>query len=60
LFRYFLVAMGCILINYIFLKLFVEILGWYATPSQMVTTVIVTMFSYFSQRHFSFKASTRP
>ena len=60
LFRYFLVAMGCILINYVFLKLFVEIFGWYATPSQMVTTVIVTMFSYFSQRHFSFKASTRP
>lgn len=59
LFRYFLVAMGCILINYVFLKLFVEIFGWYATPSQMLTTVIVTMFSYFSQRHFSFKTTAR-
>lgn len=57
LFRYFLVAIGCILINYVFLKVFVEVLGWYATPSQVVTTVFVILFSYFSQRHFSFKTT---
>src|SRR2546421_7344838 len=56
LFRYFLVVLGCMLINYICLKIFVEIFNWYATPSQMLTTCIIILFSYFSQRHFSFKA----
>lgn len=55
LFRYFLVVLGCILINYICLKIFVGKLGWYPTPSQILTTGIVILFSYFSQRHFSFK-----
>lgn len=55
LFRYFLVVLVCILLNYLFLKLFVENFGWYPTPSMMVTTLIVIIFSYFSQRNFSFK-----
>ena len=55
LFRYFLVVIICILLNYVFLKLFVEKLGWYPTPSMMVTTGLVIVFSYFSQRNFSFK-----
>ena len=55
LFRYFLVIMGCMLINYIFLKIFVEYLGWYPTPSQIITTGIVILFNYFSQRYFSFR-----
>jgi putative flippase GtrA len=56
LLRYFLVIMGCMVINYIFLKIFVELLGWYPTPSQIMTTGVVILFNYFSQRHFSFKA----
>lgn len=55
LFRYFLVAMVCIVLNYVLLKLFVEGLGWYPTPSMVITTGIVVLFSYLSQRHFSFK-----
>jgi putative flippase GtrA len=55
--RYFLVAVGCIVINYVFLKLFVAVLGLYPTPAQVLTTLIVICFSYFSQRHFSFKTS---
>ena len=55
LFRYFIVIMGCMLINYICLKIFVEYLGWYPTPSQLITTGIVILFNYFFQRHFSFK-----
>jgi putative flippase GtrA len=54
-FRYFLVVIACLLLNYIFLKIFVEVLGWYPTVSQMVNTCIVVTFSYLSQRHFSFK-----
>lgn len=59
LFRYFIVIMGCMVINYIFLKIFVEMLGWYATPSQMITTGIVILFNYFSQRHFSFRSDKK-
>jgi putative flippase GtrA len=56
LFRYFIVILGCMVINYIFLKIFVETFGWYPTPSQLVTTGIVILFNYFTQRHFSFKS----
>lgn len=55
LFRYFVVIMCCMLINYICLKIFVEHLGWYPTPSQIITTGIVILFNYFSQRYFSFR-----
>lgn len=55
LIRYFLVAMACVLLNYALLKLFVEGLGWYPTPSLMITAGIVILFSYLSQRHFSFR-----
>ena len=56
LFRYFLVVLGCMIINYICLKIFVEQFGWYPTPSQLLTTCIVILFSYFTQRHFSFRS----
>jgi putative flippase GtrA len=53
--RYFMVAIACIFLNYFFLKLFVEKFGWYPTPSMIINTGIVTAFSYFSQRYFSFR-----
>jgi putative flippase GtrA len=59
LFRYFLVVIGCIILNYAFLKLFVEVFGWYPTPSLMLTAVIVIAFSYVSHRHFSFSRRER-
>ncbi len=55
LIRYFSVALACIFLNYVLLKLFVDLWGWYPTPSLIVTTVIVIAFSYLSQKHFSFK-----
>ena len=55
--RYFIVAMACVGLNYILLKFFIEILGWHEHPtlSLMATAVIVVLFSYFSQRFFSFR-----
>ncbi len=55
LFRYLLVIFGCILLNYFFLKLFVDQFGWYPTPSKILTTLFVVVFSYISQTHFSFR-----
>ncbi|MDB5030041.1 GtrA family protein [Mucilaginibacter sp.] len=55
LLRYATVTFICIGFNYILLKLFVEYLGWYPTPSKIITTLIVTVFSYASQTFFFFK-----
>ena len=54
LFRYFMVVLVCFFLNYIFLKLFVGYFGLYPTPSKIITTVIVVIFSYVSQSYFSF------
>jgi len=55
--KYLLVVLCCILLNYIFLKIFVDALGWWPLPSKMLTTVFVALFSYFSQKHFTFKVA---
>lgn len=56
--RYFLVVLACMVLNYIFLKMFVDGFGWYPTPSKIFTAVFIVAFSYFSQRNFSFKDPT--
>jgi putative flippase GtrA len=57
LLKYFLVVLGCILLNYIFLKLFVDYFGWFATPAKIVTTFFVVIFSYTSQKNYTFKST---
>jgi putative flippase GtrA len=53
--RYALLVCMCIMLNYIFLKLFVEYCGFYPTPSKVLTTILVAVFSYIAQRNFTFK-----
>lgn len=55
LFRYAVLVGMCIILNYVFLKLFVEWFHIYPTPSKIITTAIVAVFSYVSQRNFTFK-----
>jgi putative flippase GtrA len=55
LFRYLLTVAGSIVLNYIFIKTFVEYFGWYATASKIATTFIVVIYSYLAQRYFTFK-----
>ena len=57
LLKYFLVVLGCIILNYIFLKLFVDYFGWYATPAKIMTTFFVVIFSYTSQKNYTFKST---
>lgn len=54
--KYFTVVLGCLILNYIFLKLFVDVFHWYPTPSKLLTTVFVVAFSYLSQKNYTFKA----
>ncbi len=58
LFRYFLLVMICIVMNYFFIKLFVEQFGIYPTVSKMLTTVLVVSFSDLTQKHFTFKTQS--
>ena len=55
LFRYFLFYVVCLFLNYILLKLLVEYLHIYAIGAQVITTIIVIMFSYLVQKHFTFR-----
>ncbi len=54
LIRYFMIVVICFFLNYLFLWFFITYLGWYPTPSKIVTTVFVVTFSYLSQSYFSF------
>lgn len=58
LFRYFLLVVVCIGLNYIFIKLFVEQFHFYPTVAKIFTTVIVVSFSYLTQKQFTFKVET--
>lgn len=55
--KYLSVVFVCIVLNYGFLKLFVEVLGWWPLPAKIATTFFVVMFSYFSQKKFAFRVN---
>lgn len=57
LFRYFLLVLVCIMLNYVFLKLFVEHFHIYPTVAKICTICIIVVFSYLTQRHFTFKTA---
>ncbi len=56
LIKYFTVVIFCLVLNYGFLKLFVEVFIWDLLPSVILTTGFVIGFSYFSQKNFTFKS----
>ncbi len=59
LFRYLVQVMVCLVLNVVLIKIFVELLGFYPTVSKILTTILVVIFSYLSQRHFTFSRKTR-
>ena len=54
-FRYILVSGGNILITYAILKLSVDYIGLYPTPSKIITVGITAVISYLLQKKFTFK-----
>lgn len=55
LIRYLTVGITALLISYFSMKLLVDYLHFYPTPSRFLTTVITVLFSYIMQNKFSFK-----
>jgi len=54
-FRYLLVGLLALFISYASMKLLVDVLLFYPTPSRLVTIVITVLVSYVLQNKFSFK-----
>lgn len=54
-FRYFMVGMGALLLSYISMKILVDFFGFYPTPSRLVTVLVTVLYSYLSQKKFTFK-----
>jgi len=57
LFRYLVLVVLCILLNYIFIKIFVEQFHIYPTVSKILATIIIVAFSYLMQRHYTFRTA---
>ena len=57
LIRYMISVSGSIFLNYVFLKVLVEFIGLWPTMSKIITTCIVVVYSYFTQKFFTFKTS---
>lgn len=55
LLRYAISVSGSIILHYLLLKFFVENVGIWPTFSKIYTVVIVTVYSFFIQKFFSFK-----
>jgi putative flippase GtrA len=55
LIRYLVSVGGSIVLNYILLKLFVEVCHFWPTVSKIITTGLVIIYSYVMQRYFTFK-----
>ncbi|MFN5335554.1 MAG: GtrA family protein [Bacteroidota bacterium] len=58
--KYMMVVIGAILLNYFFLKVFIETLSLSAIIAKLFTTAIVVAFSYYAQKYFTFKSQTDP
>lgn len=58
LFRYATVFFINLVINYLGLKILVDGLDFWPTPSNMIVSILTIFISYFSQKHYTFKTQT--
>jgi len=58
LWRYIVIVALNLLINYLGLKLCVEILEWFPTPSKMLITLITVAVSYIGQKYYTFRKAS--
>lgn len=60
LFRYSVIVFSNLAINFVGLKLLVDGLNLYPTPSKMLITIVTIICSYIGQKKFTFKTSSSP
>ncbi|MEO6894372.1 MAG: GtrA family protein [Ginsengibacter sp.] len=60
LFRYLLIVIINLFLNYVILNLMVQYFHFYPTISKIFATVIIVTFSFLSQKHFTFKVKKNP
>jgi putative flippase GtrA len=60
MFRYFMVNLFNLILNYVLLKITVELWHIYPVMAQIGTTLVVITLSYLAQRHFAFKKIADP
>lgn len=54
--RYALSVVGSLLLNYVCIKLFVEVVGIWPTPAKALTTALCVVYSYLAGRYFTFNS----
>ena len=59
LLRYALSVVGSVVINYLCMKLFVDICAIWPTPSKMLTTIVSVCYSYLMARYITFVPETK-
>ncbi len=57
LFRYSVTVAGSLVFSYLLIKLFVDVCGFYPTPSKILSTTIIMVYSYLAQKYFTFRGS---
>lgn len=58
LFRYFLTALGGLLLTYFLTKLLVDVCRVYPTVSQIIIYAFTAVFSFAAQKHFTFRGAS--
>ena len=55
LWRYALSVVGAIVINYLSMKILVEVCGVWPTPAKIITTVISSIYSFLAAKFYTFR-----
>lgn len=59
LFRYMVIVVINLFLNYIILNFFVQYLHFFPTVAKLFAIIIIVSFSYLSQKHFTFKTTRK-
>lgn len=59
MFRYALSIGGSALLTYAGIKFFVEVCGFWPTPSKIITTFITVIYSFLAAKYFSFRVAEK-
>ena len=57
LLRYALSVAGAILLNYLCMKLFVDVVGIWPTPAKLITSGLSAIYSFLAARYFTFRGA---